>query len=345
MNALVHTSNSLTTDLEFSSDQVNIIKNVICPGIKDTELSYCLEVAGRLGANPILKEVHFIFQNVQGGRKVMVQLGIDFYRRRAMETGRLRGKEIEVCGEDGVWHDILPAGKKLYAARCTLYVEGMDIPIRRIAYWREFGEPNANNPIWRTKSIHMLTKVAESHAIRDMCAGQLGGTVTEDEVDAGDSVAVTQAKATPTPRPSLPAPTPAQPAQEQPPAPNPEEAKRKVLATTIRGCMKDVDQNDPERVRATVSSMANPGPYAQKWPAFDKWTTEQLEDLVRLYDDLADAREAAEQQAEEEAQEAQEAEVSPSEPSQEQAEDTSLADELGPARPETGDDGKPKAPF
>ena len=111
MNALVHTSNSLTTDLEFSSDQVNIIKNVICPGIKDTELSYCLEVAGRLGANPILKEVHFIFQNVQGGRKVMVQLGIDFYRRRAMETGRLRGKEIEVCGEDGVWHDILPAGK------------------------------------------------------------------------------------------------------------------------------------------------------------------------------------------------------------------------------------------
>lgn len=348
MSNLVHTTSSTLTEVEFSRDQVEIIRNTICPGIKDNELSYCLEVAGRLGANPILKEVHFIFQNVQGGRKVMVQLGIDFYRRRAMETGRLLGKKIQVCDGDGNWYDVLPANAKLYAARCQLFVKGMDLPIERIAYWREFGEPNANNPIWRTKSIHMLTKVAESHAIRDMCAGQLGGTVTEDEVDAGDTVEVTQSKSPPAPRQSLPAPASAQakPAQTEPAGKTPDQAKRDVLTAYIRDFVKRLDGNDAENTRKTVSRMSKPGPFSRKWPDFKEWSTDQLEELASVYEALESGEAEPEQPptpapADQDNADVIEAEVS--EPEEHEA----LANEVFGPRKEAGvdADGKPAVPY
>lgn len=300
-SSLVYAPPSALTHLEFSKEQVGIIKSNFCAGFSESEFSYCMSAAASLGANPILKECYFLPQNYQDKsgkwhRRISIQIGIDFYRRRALETGRLRGIKISWGDPEGNWYDLLPANRPLYAAKCTLYVNGMDIPIERIAYWEEFGEAaKSSNPIWRSKSKHMLAKVAEAQAIRVLCAGQLGGTYTPDEMGVEDVEAIT-VQITPTPaskaqpQRELGAPSPVQHAEPKPATKSPEKAKRGVLEVVIKEAFKNFETTDgkvdAKKVRQTISCMSHPGPIARVWPDFPKWSISQLEELAGLYDEM-----------------------------------------------------------
>lgn len=344
----------------FGRERLNVARNMIGPWMTPAQFGLFLEICQTRGLSPWDKEIYPMpaKKRLPNGKEIdsiECIIGIDAFRRRAFANPRYEGFIGPLFpimeGKKVVdWVDYWFSQEPPMGAKFGVHVKGLkDIVWATVSY----REMSRNTGQWPKMQSHMIGIRAETHCWRRAFPAEMGGLYTQDEIDSSEfdgSITVTTSTEPKPSRPPLPAPAPtapagAEPQQSQTPGPNPDEAKRKVLMVSIKSFMKDLDQGDAERVRATVASMTNPGPYAQKWPAFDKWTADQMEELIRLYEDLEDAARAAAEQAEDEAQEA---EVTPTESAPEQSEETAaaeLADELAPKPSETDENGKPKAPF
>lgn len=145
---------------------VNVIKQTVCKGASDAQLSMFLEVCKRTGLDPFLKEIWFVAE------KSMIMAARDGYLRVANEHPMFDGIETRVERDDRM----CPV-----KAVCTVWRKDRTHPTICEAYYNEY---KAGSPVWTKYPSAMISKVAEVLALKRSFA--INGVVSEEEMGGAD---------------------------------------------------------------------------------------------------------------------------------------------------------------
>jgi len=222
------TSNSIAKDdvAYWTREQIDVIKNVICPGINDQQLAMFKEVCKRTGLDPFAKQIYVTIRptwdaNLQ--RKVdrmTIQTGIDGFRLIAERTGKYRGQRpFEWCGPDGRWTDVWLQNEPPMAARAAVRRADFDEPLLRVARYDAYVQTtkdNKPNSMWAKMHAEQLAKCAEALCLRTAFPQELSGLYTDDEMGQADNEPVRASVVSRAPANALPAAN--KPASVPPPA-------------------------------------------------------------------------------------------------------------------------------
>ena len=166
--------------IEFTSDQVQLIKSQIAPNATDNELKLFLYQCQRTGLNPLTRQIYCIHR----GGKMTIQTSIDGFRVIAERSG-------SYGGQDEPKFEYNDQGK-LVCSKVTVYrfsANGERYPAATgVAFWNEYvQEYNGKvTGLWAKMPHTMLSKVAEAIALRRAYPQDLSGLYTSDEMEQAE---------------------------------------------------------------------------------------------------------------------------------------------------------------
>lgn len=162
--------------IEFTPDQVELIKRTVAVGATDDELQLFMYVAKKTGLDPFTRQIYAIKRQ----NKMGIQTGIDGYRVVADRTGKLAGISDPT-------HTEPEGGKYPLTASVTvkkLLPNGSIADFTATARWSEY---NAGGPMWAKMPFLMLGKCAEALALRKAFPADLSGVYTTEEMAQADN--------------------------------------------------------------------------------------------------------------------------------------------------------------
>lgn len=173
----------------WDSEQLDVIKRLICKDATDTELSLFGQVCQRTGLDPFAKQIYGIKRKGQ----LAIQTSIDGLRLIAQRSREYAGQDgPQWCGKDGIWRDVWLEDEHPAASRVGVYRIGWTRPVWGIATWKEYAQ---NTGQWPTMPAHMLAKCAESLALRKAFPAELSGLYGKDEMEQADGAPFVDAQA------------------------------------------------------------------------------------------------------------------------------------------------------
>ncbi len=175
-----------TVPQRFDDKQIALIKRQICKGGTDDELEMFLHQAKRTGLDPLSRQIYAI----KRGSGMTIQVSIDGFRLIAERSGKYAGQLGPFwCGPDGVWTEAWLNKEPPAAARVGVLRSDFKEPCWAVARWSSYAQPS--NKIWQTMPDLMLSKCAESLALRKAFPHELSGLYTSDEMEQAAPVADT----------------------------------------------------------------------------------------------------------------------------------------------------------
>lgn len=179
MSDLITTPQKNDLAINYSREQIDLIKNSYCKGTSDDELKLFLAVSQRLGLDVFARQIHAVKRwNSKLGKEVMtIQTSIDGYRSVAERTGCYAGSSLPIFDYD--------EKGKLISASITVkkIVKGLLCEFSAIAYMDEYMPTDGKNAMWNSRPKGMLSKCAESLALRKAFPLELSNVYTEDETE------------------------------------------------------------------------------------------------------------------------------------------------------------------
>lgn len=174
--------NSQQPTLNFSEDQINLIRNNVAKGATEDELRIFLYLANQYNLDPFKKEIWF----TKYGNQTNIMTSRDGYLKFAQtshEFGGLisfvvhEGDAFEIdAGEYKITHRFGTKRGKIIGAWARCDRKGKKPFISYVS----FEEYNQNNSIWRKYPSAMIQKVAEVFVLKR--AFGINGLVTKEEI-------------------------------------------------------------------------------------------------------------------------------------------------------------------
>ncbi len=170
--------------IEFSPEQIEIIKKTVAKDASDDELKMFMWVCQRTGLDPFMKQIYCITRKDKEQKKACIQTSIDGFRLIAERTGCYAPSEeppLFCYKADGTLES------------ATVYVyKKVDNEWKKcagIAYWDEYAQSNSYgyNQFWKKMSRTMLAKCAEALVLRKAFPAELSGLYTHDEMAQADN--------------------------------------------------------------------------------------------------------------------------------------------------------------
>ena len=150
---------------DYTREQVETIKQTVARGASDAQLALFLQTCKSRGLDPFTKQVYFTPQGII--------VSIDGLRAIAERTGAYAPGPTRFEYDDK---------GSLVAAHVTVrkLVAGVWFDLEESAYLEEY---MGSSPIWKAKKRVMLSKCAESRALRRCFSSELSGLYEISELD------------------------------------------------------------------------------------------------------------------------------------------------------------------
>jgi phage recombination protein Bet len=175
--------NNQLAKIEYTPDEVKLIKSQIAPKANDNELKLFLYQCQRTGLDPLTRQIYCIHRWTKDGDKMTVQTSIDGFRVIAERSGVYAGQSEPEFMEDG---------GKLKCCKVRVYKFNGNNRYEAavgVAYWDEYvqmGKDSKPSGLWAKMPHTMLSKVAEALALRKAFPQDLSGLYTADEMQQAE---------------------------------------------------------------------------------------------------------------------------------------------------------------
>ena len=182
---VVQQKQGLTT-VDYSEDQVALVRDTIAKGCTELELKLFLQVAKIKRLDPFTGQIRPMkrWDSSLGRETMTVQTGVDGYRVIAARTDELAGSDDPIYDSDDEDH---PKWAKVTVYRWS---NGQRIPYTSTARWNEYVQRKKDgsvNSMWTRMPYLMLGKVAECLALRKAFPDELSGIYTFEEMGQADN--------------------------------------------------------------------------------------------------------------------------------------------------------------